>query len=251
MDNAASFEALAPLLAQGGKRCIYCLDSPGCGLSSRLDTYNIWDELPLMMAFVEQVVKKERFSLIGHSRGGYVATLFAAVCGSRVDRLVLLDGWAWPDSKPVDVVEQLRDFTLKYSRPSPVQRIPRVEDAINVRKELTEQPDEVVRPLMKRACQQDGSDFLLMTDDRLKWPSAVKFTRDQVLQFARSVTAQVLLVAASEGYLADVETKSAEALKAYRSIKVVVVEGHHHLHMNAKCAALLADKHLNAFLPTK
>lgn len=255
MDNAASFAVLAPLLCGNKKYCVYAIDALGCGMSSHMDTYNIWDDLPWLQAFVDRIVKRNKFALMGHSRGAFVATLFAAVAGANVEKLILLDGWPWPEgTKTADqVVDQLRDFTLKYGQHRPSDRhVKSVEQAARLRTEMTQQPLlEVCQPLMARACLPDGGRFLLSTDERQKYPSALKFSREQILAINKSVTAPILLITASQGMLANVEKREPEVLQSFRSIKVETMEGHHHLHMNEECANLLATKHIIPFLDAK
>ena len=49
-------------------------------------------------------------TLIGHSRGASIATLFASVAGDRCDRLVLLDGLLFPGRDNVNAATQLSGF---------------------------------------------------------------------------------------------------------------------------------------------
>ena len=78
LDNAASFDALGPLLA--GHRVI-ALDLPGTGSAISAEphgSYNIWDDLPDLV-WLSAELGLARYALLGHSRGAAIATLLAAI----------------------------------------------------------------------------------------------------------------------------------------------------------------------------
>ena len=90
LDNAASFEVLAPLLHD---HYVVALDLTGHGRSSRRSddaSYQIWDDLPEIMGVIEQL-GWQTFDLMGHSRGAIISTLLASAIPQRVKHLVLLD----------------------------------------------------------------------------------------------------------------------------------------------------------------
>src|SRR5690554_4922181 len=78
MDNAATFDALAPQLR--GLRLI-APDLPGHGLSAHRPPaadYSIWSYVADLLA-ISGALSLPRFRLLGHSMGGSIATLFAAL----------------------------------------------------------------------------------------------------------------------------------------------------------------------------
>jgi len=99
LDNAASFNLLAPaLLEKGAAKQVIALDFPGHGMSDHKSN----DAHPQLLAeyayYVAEATKQiipntnEKFTLIGHSMGAGVATIFAAAWPDKIDRLILLDG---------------------------------------------------------------------------------------------------------------------------------------------------------------
>ena len=115
LDNAASFDALGPLLV--GHRLI-ALDLPGHGLSDQRGphgSYNIWDDLPDLVWLTAEL-GLVRYALLGHSRGAAIATLLAAIEPDAVSSLVLLDGMLTPMFREEDTVAQLRQFAHDYGR---------------------------------------------------------------------------------------------------------------------------------------
>jgi pimeloyl-ACP methyl ester carboxylesterase len=93
--GAATWDGIAADLAARGRRVI-AVDLPGHGHSSRLPQYELPTMRDHLVGFLAQL-GAERVDLVGHSLGGYVATLIAARAPSQVRRLVLEDAPAPPD----------------------------------------------------------------------------------------------------------------------------------------------------------
>ncbi len=178
LDNAASFEQLAPLLC--AKHRLFVLDLPGHGLSGQRPpsgSYNVYDDLPTLLLFINTVVKRERVTMLGHSRGAMTSVIFAAALGpSRVERLILLDGLYPSMIREEDVATQLAGFTVDFAKPRAVYPpFETLSDAIELRQAKTKEPDEVAGPLMRR--NYDPATGLLRTDERLNYRSAIKVCR--------------------------------------------------------------------------
>ncbi|KAF9966226.1 hypothetical protein BGZ70_002964 [Mortierella alpina] len=103
LDNAGSFDLLAPLMFQqlGPEPLeILALDLAGHGMSSHRQTedYNLWRFVEDLDQVTEQL-QWHKHALIGHSMGGAVCTLYAGLYESRVVLCILLDNlgpWARP-----------------------------------------------------------------------------------------------------------------------------------------------------------
>ena len=112
LDNAGSFELLAPLLPG----CeLVALDLAGHGLSdsrSADSSYNIWQDVGDLLD-VADAMAWQRCTLLGHSRGAGISMLFAATFPERVDKLILLEGGlpltAEAEEAPAGLAEALRD----------------------------------------------------------------------------------------------------------------------------------------------
>ena len=106
LDNAATFNRLAPLLTD--VRFI-SLDLMGHGLSAHRPAsmpYYIWDNVQDLIVVADQL-QLDTFTLLGHSMGASIATLFAGAFPQRVDKLVLIEGVAPMVTEPADAAEQL------------------------------------------------------------------------------------------------------------------------------------------------
>jgi pimeloyl-ACP methyl ester carboxylesterase len=91
LDNAASFERLAPLIP--GVRLI-ALDLPGHGHSQHRPAgtwYHYIDYVSDVLAAAD-ALGLERFTLLGHSLGAATASVVAAARPERVEALWLIEG---------------------------------------------------------------------------------------------------------------------------------------------------------------
>ncbi len=90
-DNCGTFDTLAPLFPSGHR--ILALDIPGHGFSSHNPAgfpYHFADGLT-MVRRVAAHFGLSRFSLMGHSMGGGMSTIFAATHPEMVEKLVVFD----------------------------------------------------------------------------------------------------------------------------------------------------------------
>ncbi len=131
LDNAASFEPLAPLLK--GLRLV-ALDLPGHGHSDHRaggTHYHFIDYVEDVLGAVD-ALGWERFALLGHSLGGAVATFVAGACPDRVTRLGLIEALGplteHPDEAPRRLAHALDRARVRGDRPA--RTYPAIEQAI-------------------------------------------------------------------------------------------------------------------------
>ena len=95
--NACGFERIAGSLVQAGRRVV-ALDLRGRARSetTRPGTYG-WPAHARDLVEAAASLGEDRFDLVGHSMGAYVAMQAAADHPERVARLVLIDGAGTPD----------------------------------------------------------------------------------------------------------------------------------------------------------
>eukprot|EP01061_Rhynchopus_euleeides_P033644 TRINITY_DN5652_c0_g1_i4.p1 TRINITY_DN5652_c0_g1~~TRINITY_DN5652_c0_g1_i4.p1 ORF type:complete len:352 (+),score=112.93 TRINITY_DN5652_c0_g1_i4:98-1057(+) len=95
LDNAGSFDNIAPLLVQQGWELV-CPDPPGCGYSQHLPpygTYNQFEEVPLALGLLEDLgwTTGPQFTVLAHSRGAGVGIMIAGTFPEYVKCLLLVD----------------------------------------------------------------------------------------------------------------------------------------------------------------
>lgn len=249
LDNAASFDVLAPML--DGCRVV-ALDLTGHGLSDhRSDdaTYLIWDDIPQVLKIIDRLGWRD-CTLLGHSRGAMISTLLAAAMPEHVRALITLDGLVPDPHEDTEFVHQMRD-SLRYTArlATRAQRhFSSVDDFIERRQRYGVTP-EIAARFATRALEKTGDGFLLRGDQRLYSPSAIKLNSRQIEAVLRSLEMPVLNVWASDGLVKRdwASASMATAETAIADLTTVTVEGHHHFHMEPGPAAAIAE-HVLGFI---
>ena len=245
LDNAASFARLAPLM----EGChVVAPDLSGHGQSAHRSadaSYQIWDDLPELLGILDKL-GWDSCDLVGHSRGGIMATLLASAFPERVNRLVLLDAVSPAPVPEVDFPVQMRkalqDKARLLGRPNLV--FPAVDDAVASRSRHGIST-EAARLLAARGLHACPGGVSWTTDPRLHGASAVKLTEGQIEAVLGALRMPTLLVLARENphQWPDV---AGFAQSRIESLTVQMVEGGHHCHMESQANEVA--QHLVAFL---
>jgi pimeloyl-ACP methyl ester carboxylesterase len=250
LDNAASFDTLAPLLK--GLHLI-ALDSAGHGLSGHRgqgSAYHIWQDVGEVFAVADQL-SWSSFGLLGHSRGAIISMLAAGTFPERVSHLAMLDG-LFPSTVPADQAPQQLArsiIELQRSRHRGFALYPDVDTAVLVR-QRSEIPvsESAARLLTRRGLMEVEDGYTWRSDPQLKLASGFKLSDEHVDAFMQRITARMLLVLAEEG-IPRLSQRHEKAIAQYPQIQVERLAGGHHLHMDAAPAGELAPI-VNRFFQT-
>ena len=247
LDNAGSFDLLAPALAGAH---VVALDLAGHGLSDSRSadaSYNIWQDVGDFLEVAEQL-GWQRFNLLGHSRGAGIATLFAATFPERVDKLVLIEGGVPMIGAAADAPEALaralldrRTLRTKTGRVF-ADREAAIDERVQGFSKVNRDAAEV---LARRSLRALPGGFQWHADQRLKGGSELKLTADHVRAFVGRVRSPVLMVLADDGPFGRLALY-AEMIPLFADIEVVRLPGGHHLHLEG-AAAEIAGR-VSAFL---
>ncbi|MBB1487018.1 alpha/beta fold hydrolase [Oceanospirillum sediminis] len=246
LDNCASFARIAPGLAAECDLDIWALDLAGHGHSGfrpQGSYYHIWDNV-LDLALLMDAQGWESIDLLGHSMGAAVATLMAGAMPDRVGRVALLEGIGPVATAAEDAPSQLAQAAgkyqlLGYKTPSLYAS---VEDAAEARmKGVGEISYEAALPLAKRGVKASDDGYLWRYDARLRIPSPVRLTEDQINHFCAAIDAPVCLITAEHGFLIDREntrTRSAHV----KDLICHCLPGNHHFHLEPdSCTEVLHE----------
>ncbi|MCU0270285.1 MAG: alpha/beta hydrolase [Acidimicrobiales bacterium] len=109
-DFAGTFDVFAPLLADGGWRCV-SFDARGHGSSDHAVLYSWAADLRDIVRVLDEVSPQRPVVLLGHSKGGGVSLDLAHAQPHRLSHLVNLDGLPsrnnWPDLADHDRTKML------------------------------------------------------------------------------------------------------------------------------------------------
>jgi pimeloyl-ACP methyl ester carboxylesterase len=232
LDNAASFDVLAPLLP---RLRLCALDLPGHGRSEHRPAgvaYHFVDYVGDVLAAAD-ALEWPRFVLIGHSLGAGIATLIAAIAPERVTRAVLIEGLGPQASPPGDAPATLRRVLadqqrVERARPATYAS---VDDAVAARMGgIGGLSEPAARVLCARGLDRVASGFAWRSDRRLRGGSRLRLSEDHVLAFIRAMAVPTLLVRAEPGLGID-EAAFAQRVAAHPDLRVARLPGSHHVHM--------------------
>ncbi len=244
LDNAASFDFLAPFLPD---LQIIAIDLAGHGHSEHRPPgmkYHYVDYIDDVVA-VADALEWNRFALLGHSLGAGICSVVAGCFPEMVTHLALLEGIG-PMSKEAEEtapslsrsIRQLKKQTLEQRTPL----YPDFETAVEARFKVGDMQMESVRRLMQRNLSETEGGLTWNSDPRLKTGSPLFMTEGQVREILKNIIAPTLLVTGDKG-LFKRRIRLAERNACIGNIQQKVLPGGHHLHLDnpEPVAALIND----------
>lgn len=248
LDNAASFMPLHEHL-HGIE--LVSLDMPGHGASDHLPPaadYTVVNTARAVFAAAD-ALGWERFSLIGHSLGGAVASLMAAASPERIDRLGTIESLGALSAEQGRHVASLREAFARPEEPrKPLRVFADKAAAVRARVQAGGISHKAARLLVERALMpvtgDDGTaGFSWRSDPRLTRPTAIRITEDQVRELLHAIECPVHVVYAepAQPYFPDEQRRA--RFDCLRDAALTTFAGGHHLHMEQaqNVAAVFAD----------
>ena len=241
LDNAGTFDLLAPRL--GGCHMI-ALDCAGHGLSgdrSPDSAYNIWQDVGDVAAVADEL-GWEGFTLLGHSRGAAIAALYAGTFPARVRALTLIEGGVpvlgRAEDAPEILARALTETALlraKTGRVFPTRDIAIAERADGFSKTSL----AAAEILARRSLLPVPEGYRWRADQRLKATSEVRLTAGQVAAFFARIAAPVTVFLAEESPFTH-ETWFLELFESVADLTLERLPGGHHLHLEGAEARIAA-----------
>lgn len=270
LDNCGSFERLVPLLtasAQPNDGCqpqppmrMICMDSPGHGRSSHFPPgmeYSMMDSVTDIRR-VASYFKLGKFNLLGHSLGGMVSSLFAAIHPDMTLRLVVLDVISSPPSPAEGVVIKARDRldrslkseALSATKPPKVHTLnsakARMMEGLTTQFGEDNMTPEALECLVPRGIKPvvatDNNDkkkevdqYIFSRDMRLYTFGGFLWTLELILAFAKNIECPHLVVLCKRGLL-DAERRASvgpvlQQFKKNPKFKMEEIDSTHHAHL--------------------
>jgi pimeloyl-ACP methyl ester carboxylesterase len=235
LDQARSFVSLAQALCNNGERQVLALDMRGHGASDWAPTggyYHFADYLADLSFAIDHVSPQQPVTLIGHSMGGNIATMFAGAFASRVCALVSAEGFGLLE-QPVEIVSLRFQRWIQHLK-SPRMRQRKVIESLQTAIEaLTLNHGKVSRDVLARVaseCTQPhpaGQGLTWVFDPLLQSMSPTRFDAGAFEHLAQCIEAPTLLVdGGADGMRFD---GLEQRLSCYRHATRVTVEGAGHM----------------------
>ena len=203
MDVGASFQFVADALA--AERCVIAPDWRGFGRTQApgADSYWFPDYLGDLDALLDAMLPGRTIDLLGHSMGGNVAMIYAALRPERVRKLVNLEGFGMPETRPSQAPGRYTQWLDELTAPAELHSYNDVEGvAARLRKN---------NPLLSAAraawlaahwsAQRADGRWHLLADPAHKRTNPVLYQKAEVLECWKLIRAPLLWV---EGDRTDV-----------------------------------------------
>ncbi len=247
LDNAASFFKIAPYL---NHHSLILPELAGHGYSSHRPLsgyYHLIDWVYDLWRFIDKL-NIQSCILVGHSIGGMISSILAAILPAKVEKLVLLESSAAFTSNPQALVEnikaafvsrnQVTDVNLKKKQRS-IRALPAL---IETRAKVSEFDPTLAALLMERNIERSADYFTWLSDPRLKTLSPIRLDDDQAQAYIEAIEADCLAVLAEQGYPSIARALNRRKT-SFKQIKIKTMAGGHHFHMQdpEKCALLIED----------
>jgi pimeloyl-ACP methyl ester carboxylesterase len=200
MDVSASFQFVVDSLARDWQ--VISPDWRGYGLTDRsgADCYWFPDYLGDLDALLEHYSPNEPVNLLGHSMGANVAAIYAGVRPERVARLINLEGFGLPATKPEQAPARYAKWLAELHEPAGMRLYAtQAKVAARLQKTNPRLTDERAAFLAQHwAAQNERGEWEILGDPAHKLTNPVLYRIDEVLACWRAITAPVLWVEASE-----------------------------------------------------
>jgi pimeloyl-ACP methyl ester carboxylesterase len=233
LDNAASFDRLAPLLCTHFH--IVALDLPGHGRSAHRPPglwYHYIDYLGDVLAAAD-ALGWQHFGMLGHSLGGATASMIAGACPERVERLLLIEALGPMSVPPEKTREHLQRSLGERAQIGTLRVFANEEEAAAARThgERLRLSRDAALALIARGTMAVAGGVSWSSDQRLTLTSPVRYTEEQILDVLGGIRAPTLLVLAEPSPPFLDPALIARRVARVPGIRVVRIPGTHHLHL--------------------
>jgi len=211
MDVGASFQFVVDALAaaDGFDRWVVAPDWRGFGLTAApgADSYWFPDYLADLDALLDAVLGAAGWTgpidLLGHSMGGNVVMSYAGVRPARIRRLVNLEGFGMPETRPQQAPKRLAQWLDELKTPQTLRSYDSLQEVAG--RLLQNNPlltlDKAAWLAPHWARQQPDGRWHILGDPAHRRVNPVLYRRDEVLETWKLITAPLLWV---EGDLTDI-----------------------------------------------
>lgn len=243
MDNAASFDLLAPFFSD---RQIVAVDYPGTGFSTFYPEGIMphWKNDAYIMLHVIKAMGWKTFDIIAHSLGSLLATILAIIRPEQVRKMFFLDVLG-PTANLIEngIVSLQQDIETWLS----VDCLKRTlfssqEIAIHDRMKRGNISYQAAQALVIRGTTLTENSFCWTFDRRLRCVNSTLPHEDELRRMFAAINVPICLVRASHGitYTKNLFQERAACIK---NLVVHKVDGGHHVHMDnpAPVAAIISQ----------
>ncbi|UXA71595.1 alpha/beta hydrolase [Xanthomonas prunicola] len=252
LDNAASFVPLSAHL-HAHELDLVLLDLPGHGHSTWLPVgaeYTLSSAIAILLQVVD-ALGWDRFTLLGHSLGGGVASLLAAGAPERVEALIAIE-MLGALAEPVESTgTRLRDAvaSARTLAERPLRVFPAMEMPVRARMMANQLTEPASRLLVERGVRVVEGGYSWCSDPRLTLPTAIRMTEAQIDVLLASIACptQAIFATPAQPYFPAALRDHRVAMM--RDARLHLLPGRHHVHMETPATVATVIKEFLDALP--
>jgi pimeloyl-ACP methyl ester carboxylesterase len=232
LDNAASFNSLISYLPD-----LYCIaiDLPGHGKSHHRSAdahYHLTDYVYDLHSLIQEQ-RWTKVSLVGHSLGGIICSVYASIYPEHVRTLVCIESMGPLCEPEFTSVSQLRaSMDSRDKAKGPIKHPDSMEQVVAARMRVSDLTAHEARVILDRNIENKQGKLTWRTDKRLRTKSALRLTSNQAMDIVENIQCRVSLVLAEQGF-----TKLRRLLKQrlglFKDLHLTELPGGHHVHMQS------------------
>ncbi len=233
LDNAGSFDYLAPLL---DNIHLIAIELPGHGQSGHYPPgfqYHLIDAVQSVMDVVYHL-KWSQFTFLGHSLGGIIGTLLAASFPNLLQKLILIDAIGPLSEEASQAPARLGNAVnaMLVEQEKKIKVYPDLEAAIAVRQKSGNLSHQAAAALTRRGMAKVSDGYVWRFDRKLLAPSKSYFTEAQAQAFLSGIKTPTVLIKPKQGMLAKVKADAFKQRQTLiKKLNIIEVPGGHHTHM--------------------
>ncbi|NDV91953.1 alpha/beta fold hydrolase [Alteromonas sp. 345S023] len=231
LDNAESLRGLAPYL--NAFRFI-ALDLAGHGRSDHRPQgshYNQADYLQDLHGLIERQ-QWQSVILIGHSMGGILASLYAALFPEKVTAVISIDACGPLTLDATTTQRQMRDAIVsRHGKQHTKRRKVNLDDAVTARCRVSDIAPNHARSILSRNIVQEiDGDYYWCSDAKVRTKSIVRLTENQAENLMQAINCPILFIGASKSFK-RLDDAFARRRGWFKNAQYAAFEGGHHIHM--------------------
>jgi len=241
LDNAASFDFLAPLLS---KYRVIAIDQCGHGRSDHRPLgvpYHFVDYVADAF-YIADALGLDKFLLLGHSMGANVATTMAAAIPERIKALMLIEGFGPATREIEQTTSNLRDSIQRFSKNNSNKKS-YADFSVLVKARLQGHwplSKEAAELLCERGSVEKDGKFTWSSDPRINFTSPLRFGTEQARFIRSQVSCPTQIIVAEQGIAPEV-SKDKSPLSEFTHARITRLEGKHHLHLDRQHVGRVAE----------
>ncbi|MBM6550192.1 alpha/beta fold hydrolase [Marinomonas ostreistagni] len=243
LDNAASFCHLAPNFKEYD---VTALDLAGHGRSQHRPPgsfYHMWDYALDVISLLQQ--SQQPVWLMGHSMGGGVAMLVAALAPEKVRGLIVLDSLGPATAQPHERVKTMRRAIQKMLKQRAARSAQYTTQAALIEARMqgfTKLSYAAAKPLVERGADCVGGEWSWRADQKLSYPSPFRMDDAAVTAYIDEIQCPTLLLLAKQGIFQNALQEVQQSVAAFKGLTLEWLPGNHHFHLEPDTSLQVAQE---------